>query len=180
MDASLFLLINGAHVPAVDDLMLLASAVGRAGFVWFATAAIAAVFPARRMGAWRLVLAVGFTYLMVDGVLKPLLPRERPFEVLAEARLIDQRPVTSSFPSGHAAAAVAGALAASRLLPEARIAWWVLAAAIAISRVYVGAHWPSDVMAGAVIGFALGWFALGGRRVSLTNSPAALPSSPTT
>lgn len=163
MDLSLFHFINQSHTPAADDVMLLASAVGRAGFVWFVAAAIAAVFPARRMAAWRLLLAVSLTYLAVDGALKPLVHRDRPFVVLEDTRLIDQRPLTSSFPSGHAASAMAGALAASRLLPEVRFVWWALAALIAVSRVYVGAHWPSDVLAGALLGIAVAWFVLGGR-----------------
>ena len=165
MDAALFLLINGSHSPALDDVMLLASALGKAGFIWLAAAVIAAVFPARRMPAWRLALAVGMAYLMVDGMIKTVVDRDRPYQVLADVRLIDQRPTSGSFPSGHTASAFAGALAASRLFPAVRVAWWALAAAIGVSRVYVGAHWPSDVLAGALIGVASAWFTLGGKRV---------------
>jgi undecaprenyl-diphosphatase len=165
MDSALFALINGRPSPALDDLLLLASALGKAGFIWLTVATIAAVFPHRRMAAWRLAVAVGIAYLTVDGIIKPVVDRDRPYEVVANARLIDQRPVTGSFPSGHAAAAAAGALAASRLLPSVRLVWWILAAAIAYSRVYVGAHWPSDVLAGVVVGLATAWFTLGGSRV---------------
>ena len=165
MDTSLFTLINQSHTPWLDDVTLLASALGRAAFVWLAVALIAAVFPNRRMAAWRLGLAVLLSQLAVDGVLKPVVGRDRPFEAMADVRLIDQRPRSGSFPSGHASAAFAGALAAGRLLPEAGVLWWVLAVAIACSRIYVGAHWPSDVVAGAIIGLAVGWFVLGGRAV---------------
>ena len=165
MDAALFTLINAGHRPWLDDLMLLASALGRAGFIWLAIAAIAAVFPARRMAAWRMVLVLAASYLVVDVLIKPVVDRPRPYEVVAEARLIDQRPTTASFPSGHAARAFAGALAASRVFPAGQIVWWPLAAAVAISRVYVGAHWPSDVLAGALLGLAVAWFTLGGARV---------------
>jgi len=165
LDLSLFSFINGTHTPWADELMLLASAVGRGGFVWIATAIIAAVFPRLRMAAWRVILSVALTFLLVDGVIKPIVHRERPFQVLPGARLIDTRPLTGSFPSGHAASAAAGALSVGRLLPAARIVWWPLAIAIAVSRIYVGAHWPSDVLAGALIGLAMGWFVLGGRRI---------------
>jgi membrane-associated phospholipid phosphatase len=179
LDLSLFTLINGAHAPWADDIMLLASALGRGGFVWISVALIAAVFPRHRMAAWRVLLSVGLTFLMVDGVLKPNIDRDRPFETLSAARLIDTRPQTASFPSGHAASAVAGALSVGRLLPAARLVWWPLGAAIAVSRIYVGAHWPSDVLAGAIIGWAMGWFVLGGRR-SIRPSPvwSGVPAEP--
>ncbi|MCC7123695.1 MAG: phosphatase PAP2 family protein [Acidobacteria bacterium] len=164
MDAALFPLINQSHSPALDDVMLLASAVGKAAFVWVAVALIAMVYPARRMAAFRVLIAVLCAYALVDGVLKRVVDRDRPFVQHADVRLIDQRPDTSSFPSGHAASAFAGALATSRLFPAARIVWWPLAILIAVSRVYVGAHWPTDVLAGALIGVAVAWFTLGGRR----------------
>lgn len=163
VDAFLFTVINQHHRPWLDDLMVLASAIGRASFIWLAVALIAALFPARRMAAFRVGLAVGLSYLVVDGVIKPVVDRDRPFEVMADTRLIDQRPLSGSFPSGHAASAFAGALATSRMLPAARIAWWAVAVVIAVSRVYVGAHWPSDVILGALVGLGVGWFVLGGR-----------------
>src|SRR5262245_27629389 len=104
MDTALFSAINGGRSPALDDLMLFASAIGKAGFVWLTVAVIAAVFPVRRMAAWRVVLAVGMAYFAADVLVKPFVGRPRPYEVVTEARLIDQRPVNSSFPSGHSAA----------------------------------------------------------------------------
>jgi undecaprenyl-diphosphatase len=151
--------------------MLLASALGAAGFIWWITALIAMVFPEKRAAAWRLLIAVGFTYAINEFMLKPLVDRARPFEVDTSITIIDARPTTPAFPSGHAAMAVAGAVAGSRMIPWSAWAWWPLAVLVAVSRVYIGVHWPSDVAVGALIGFAITWFVLGGKPNLPTHSP---------
>lgn len=163
MDTALLHYVIELRRPWLDDVMLVSSALGAAGFIWWVTALITMVFPNRRAAAWRLILAVGFTYALNDHVLKPLFDRERPFAADPAITVIDARPITDAFPSGHAAMAVAGAIAGSRALPGSAWAWWPLAAIIAVSRVYIGVHWPSDVVAGVAIGIAAAWFVLGGR-----------------
>ena len=149
--------------PWLDDLMVLASALGAGGFIWIIFASIAGIFPARTAAMWRLWLAVAVAFVVVDDVVKPFFERPRPFEVLPEVRLIDARPNSPSFPSAHAAMAAAGALAGSRMMGGAAVVLWPLALVIAFSRVYLGVHWPSDVVVGAAIGYAIAWFVLGGR-----------------
>lgn len=143
--------------------MVTASALGAAGFLWWVMALIAGIFPARRPAAWRLLLTLGFAFLINDSVLKPIFDRPRPFETIPELQIIDARPTSPSFPSGHAAMAMAGAIAGARMLPPAAWVLWPLGAVVAVSRIYVGVHWPTDVLAGAIVGFASAWFVLGGR-----------------
>jgi undecaprenyl-diphosphatase len=163
MDATLFSLINGAHREWLDTVMLFMTDVGRRGFVWFVIAAIACLWPQHRAGAWRLALAIGLGMLVTNGILKPTIERDRPFDVLTNVRVIDARPPTYSFPSGHATSAAAGAIAASRMFPAAAPVFYTVAALIAVSRVYVGVHFPADVVAGFLVGTACALFALGGR-----------------
>jgi undecaprenyl-diphosphatase len=163
MDVTLFTLINGAHTEWLDTVMLFMTDVGRRGFVWFVIAAIACLWPQHRAAAWRLVLSIGLAMLVTNVVLKPAIGRARPFDVLADARVIDARPPTYAFPSGHATSAAAGAVAASRMFPAAAPLFYTMAALIAVSRVYVGVHFPADVVAGLLVGAACALFALGGR-----------------
>ena len=146
--------------------MLLSSALGAAGFIWWVTALITMIFPGRRMAAYRMLLAGVFTWGISEYVLKPVVDRPRPFEVDSSLTVIDARPVTRSFPSGHAAMAVAYAVGGSRMIPGSAWVWWTLAVIVAVSRVYIGVHWPSDVIGGAVLGLACAWFVLGGRSIA--------------
>jgi membrane-associated phospholipid phosphatase len=164
LDAALLHQVIQLRRPWLDDLMILASALGAGGFIWIIYGSIAGIFPANTAAMWRLWLAIAVTFIVVDDVVKPFFERPRPFEVMTEITLIDARPDSPSFPSGHAAMAVAGALAGSRILPFSGAMLWPLAAVVALSRIYLGVHWPTDVLAGGLMGLAIAWFILGGRR----------------
>lgn len=104
--------------------------------------------------AMRLAGILAAESLLVNGIVKSLFKRERP--VVQEERPHALRiPMTTSFPSGHASAAVVAALVLSdesRLTPV----WWGLAATVAASRVHVRIHHASDVIGGAAVGLAFG------------------------
>jgi len=98
--------------------------------------------------------SVAMTSAVVNLAVKPLGRRRRPdrsTEMVPLARQV-RMPRSSSFPSGHTAAAVAFATAAGRVLPLAGIPLHVLAALVGYSRVHTGVHYPGDVLAGALIG----------------------------
>ena len=175
MDAAIFTVINSAHTPALDVLMLGASWLGYFPGIWFAFGAAALWSPRPRAAAFRMCLAVALAYAVASGVLKPFVGRARPFQTpTLAARTIETHPPTSaSFPSGHAATAVAGALAAARFVPRASWAFWTLATLVAYSRVYLGVHYPSDVIGGALVGAACAWLVLGARHASTWIRPPA-------
>lgn len=93
-------------------------------------------------------------------LLKPIFQRQRPSVVLADAQPMFGVRGSYSFPSVHATNAFASAIVLDAVFPGARAALLVLAALVSYSRIYVGDHWPSDVLAGALLGTLIG---LGGR-----------------
>lgn len=122
--------------------------------LWWGVAAVLAVRkgPARR-GALRGVAAVAGASALANLVAKPVFPRRRPAEdEVPEHRRLRNRPVSSSFPSGHSASAAAFVTAVAMESPRAGLALVPIAGAVAYSRVHTGVHWPSDVAAGVALG----------------------------
>ena len=170
-DFAAFQWLRVHHSPFLDVLMAGLSDIARGGTIWVALAfLIAFLRPSRWQGVVQVVLAVVLAFFLTDYVAKPFFNRSRPFESYAEERVYGYRPTTPSFPSGHAASAIAGVAALVRLAPEARSIFWVFAVLIAFSRVYLGVHYPADVIAGALLGLAIGEFVVGGTKWNFAES----------
>jgi YegS/Rv2252/BmrU family lipid kinase len=140
--------------PTVDRMLVKLTEAADHSVLWLVLAATGAALGGRRgrRAAGMGVGALAFTSATVNGPLKLLVGRRRP----TPRRWLRRTPRTSSFPSGHAASAFAFAVAATREVPEAGPVLLPLAAGVAYSRVYLGAHYPSDVLAGAAFGTAVG------------------------
>jgi undecaprenyl-diphosphatase len=103
------------------------------------------------------IAAVVVAQLVSNGVCKQVTGRRRPPKEWIPHDEVEDRPDSSSFPSGHTAAAVAFTGAVAPAWPVAGALCAVPAAAVAVERVQSGAHYPSDVVAGATIGLATAW-----------------------
>ncbi|WP_328601609.1 bifunctional phosphatase PAP2/diacylglycerol kinase family protein [Nocardia terrae] len=107
----------------------------------------------RRRAAVRGVAALGSAALIVDAGLKPLIGRRRPAaDLLPGRRRLSPAPTSSSFPSGHSAAAAAFATAVALESPTTALVLAPLAATVAYSRIHTGVHWGSDVLVGTAVG----------------------------
>lgn len=176
LDFAAFQWLDSLHSPFLDPLMAGLSDIGRGNAIWgFLAILIGFVHRSRWPAVVQVLFAVGLTFLITDYVAKPFFNRARPFESYAESRVYGYKPTTRSFPSGHAAGAIAGAYALVRLAPEGRVVFWILAALIAFSRVYLGVHYPADVLAGALLGLAVGKFVVGGTTWRFSNRRSGDP-----
>jgi len=146
--------IVGHRVAGLDAPMWALSEIARGGAVFIACGL--ALWIANRCtprAFLELVLAIALAAFASDAVLKPLVGRMRPYTHDSTRPIIGTLPKSMSFPSGHTANAVAGAIVLSAIAPGARLVWWALAAAVGYSRMYLGMHYPFDVLGGAVVGF---------------------------
>jgi membrane-associated phospholipid phosphatase/diacylglycerol kinase family enzyme len=139
---------------ALDTAMKALSTAANHSGLWFAVAAgLSARRGATRKAAGRGVLAIALASFTANAVCKPLLPRRRPAAAeLPAYQTLPDPPTSSSFPSGHAASAVAFTTAVGLESPKLALALAPVAVAVAYSRVHVGVHWASDVVAGGALG----------------------------
>jgi undecaprenyl-diphosphatase len=145
-----------AHrVGVLDPVFRWLTYAGVGGAVWLALAVVVVAAVARRPKPFVLVALVdGAAQLLVPGV-QQLVGRARPHVPTLVAE-----PHGHSFPSGHATSSFACAVVLYSFTPRLRAWLLLLAAAIAFSRLYVGVHYPLDVLAGSALGSALGWAVL--------------------
>jgi membrane-associated phospholipid phosphatase len=124
------------------------------GLWWVTAGVLAAAGPSTRTAARRGLQAMLLAGPPCDAVAKRMADRNRPPRFL-RARHRGRVPDSGSFPSGHAAAAAAFATAVALETPIAGTLVTGLAAVVGLSRVYTGAHYPSDVAVGAAVGVAV-------------------------
>jgi undecaprenyl-diphosphatase len=165
VDLWLFERLTPWHAGWLDAAMGAISISGTASAVWLVLASVAMMRPRHRAAAWRLYLTLLLCFVTVDLVLKPTFARSRPVSVRAYegARAVPPLPRSLSFPSGHTAAAFGAAVSMSRMWPQGRVVWWLLALLMGYSRIYVGHHYPLDVVGGAIVGVLVALWVLGGR-----------------
>jgi undecaprenyl-diphosphatase len=115
--------------------------------------------PVDRQRGWKAMRAVApalwLATAIVEHPIKKWFRRRRPFIYLIEAIIVGRKPGSYSFPSGHSAAAFAGALLLAREYPAGARGFFGLASLVAFSCIYLGVHYPGDVLSGSLLGMVL-------------------------
>ncbi len=147
-------------IPVINRTAYLASESAHNSVLWHVIGiTMAIVRPDLRGRAVRMAVTLGIESILVNGIIKPLIGRERPGNWEVDEHQA-RRPKTSSFPSGHASSAVVAATMLHDAVPRGRVVWWGLALGVATSRIHTRMHHASDVLAGAAIGRVIGKKAL--------------------
>lgn len=142
------------HTPAVEKAAQLIAGSGENGYLWFGIGLVGAAFDPPRRRQWLFSAAIGPVAIGLNFGLKLIVRRPRP--TLEGLPPLGGAPSSLSFPSAHATASFAAATAMSRFAPELKLALFGAAATMAVTRPYLGMHYPSDVIAGAVLGTIIG------------------------
>lgn len=157
LDGSILLFIQEFfRNPVLTPIMKVITTLGNDGLVWILFTLLLLAIPRTRRVGCMLTAALLGTLLINNIVLKNLVARTRPYEVVEGLTYLVKKPSDFSFPSGHAGCAFSAACIMFRRLPKRYgVPALVLAVFISLSRLYVGVHYPSDVLFGVVSGIAV-------------------------
>lgn len=143
------------HTHASERAVRVYSGLGQHAVCWLGFGLGGAVVDTGRSGAWRRSTAVVAGAYLVNQAIKLAVRRPRP--MLPDLPPLVATPTQLSFPSAHATSSLAAARAYGGLAPAPAL--YAAAISMALSRVWLGVHYPSDVLAGGALGVALGGLA---------------------
>ena len=140
------------QVPAVQPVVVAFTRAGEHALLWHAIGLAGAVADRPRAAAWRRGMLVVLGTELVNTAVKTVFRRSRP--ALEDLPSLVTLPTSLSFPSAHSSTSFAAARVYSTMLPARPL--FAAASAMALSRVYLGVHYPSDIAVGAALGLGIG------------------------
>lgn len=162
LDGQLLLWINQTvQMPILDDFILIFTALGNSGAIWIVCSLVMLCWKkTRKIGFWALIsMLLGL--LITNVTIKPLVARSRPWLVVDGLSNLIESSDPNSFPSGHTCAAFAAGFSWALHVNQRWLKVLCVGQAVLMgySRLHVGVHFPTDVLAGAVIGTMCAWLA---------------------
>lgn len=151
--------------PGMDVFMKSITFLGDYAIVWFVCIGIMACMPSKRRYALAMLVALVAVFLIGDVIIKPIVERVRPFITHDYGSLVIEAPTSFSFPSGHSGTSFAPAMVFCLIPNEQKNKWLsagkvlavIFACLVAFSRLYLCVHYPTDVLAGCILGLIVGY-----------------------
>ncbi|GHU81295.1 phosphatase PAP2 family protein [Clostridia bacterium] len=148
----LYFIQNHMVNPILNVIMPFLSLIGNGGAIWFVTAIILILTKKYRSCGIIILIAVIIGFLSGELLIKNIVARPRPCYIDTTIKMLVNKPITFSFPSGHTCSSFAASVVMLRYNKKIGIPSVALACCIAFSRLYLFVHFPTDVLAGAALG----------------------------
>ena len=156
IDAAILLFFQQLRNPVTDPILAFFSIIGNTGYVWIAIALILLIRKKTRRHGIQLALCLIASLIINNLILKNLVARPRPFtEIEGLTVMLSQHLADAgswSFPSGHAGSSFAAAWSLNCSCAKKARWSWIVGALVAFSRSYIGVHYLSDIICGALFG----------------------------
>ena len=150
--------LQNIHNPILDKIMIVLSTIGDAGLLWIGVAILLICMKKYRKCGLQVAVAMLLTFIVGNLILKNMIHRDRPCWIDPSITLLVKSPSDFSFPSGHSMNGFTASVSILLCDKKLGIPAVILAAAIAFSRLYNFVHFPTDVIAGIVIGIVSALF----------------------
>ena len=150
--------LQSLHTPILDKIMQLITHLGDMGIIWIILTIVMLLIPKTRKSGVIMAAALIVDVILCNVILKNLIARVRPYDVNTAVQVLVAKPKDFSFPSGHTAASFASVVAL--FMAGERKLWkpaLMLSCLIAVSRLYLYVHYPTDVLGGMVFGILAGF-----------------------
>lgn len=144
--------IQAMHTAWLTPLMILVSTLGNAGLIWILTGIVMLIPKKTRQCGITMLIAMAFSFLLGNIILKNLIARARPFMLDETVKLLIPQPGEFSFPSGHTLNSFTAATVIFLHFRKPGIGALIFAGLIAFSRMYLFVHFPTDIIGGLILG----------------------------
>ncbi|MGV8979661.1 phosphatase PAP2 family protein [Clostridium sp.] len=148
----LFIIKKYVHNRYLDIIMPIVTFTGNLGVVWIVIAIALIVDKPYRVIGNSIIITLIICTIVGEGIVKHIVRRIRPCNKLDNSSLLSLKPISYSFPSGHTLSSFAAAEMLSLYFTQYRLIFMSIALLIAVSRLYLYVHYPTDVIAGVIIG----------------------------
>lgn len=136
----------------LDIIMPLITHLGTLGILWIAIATMLMLSSPYKLVGAAVIVTLTITTFIGEGIIKHIIRRTRPCNKQNIVNLLISKPSSYSFPSGHTVSSFAAAEILSRYFYEYKLIFMAIAVLIALSRLYLYVHYPTDIIAGIIIG----------------------------
>lgn len=151
-NAILLFIKNNMHWYMMDKAMVVITSLGNGGAIWIVIACVLIISKKYRKAGLMLSGALILGTVFGEGILKHVVHRIRPCASIPAANLLISKPLSYSFPSGHTTSSFAAAGVLAQYFKDYAFGFFTLASLIAFSRLYLYVHYPTDVLAGIILG----------------------------
>ncbi len=152
----IFFIYKNLHNQILDTIMILFTILGNNSIIWIIIAILLMLNKKTRKIGFITILALIISAILSEVILKNIIQRPRPSTDFPTVKLLINRLTSYSLPSGHTTTSFAAAFVLSKYLKKYLLIFWTIATMIGLSRIYLFMHYPSDVLAGIVLGIICG------------------------
>lgn len=148
------------HNPIMDKIMIFITGLGDGGFIWILIGLALLISKKYRKVGFMVLGAIALGAILGEGILKNIIKRDRPFISIEGIDMLIKAPTSYSFPSGHTISSFSAAGVLSINFKNKSIYIFTLAVLIGFSRIYLGVHFPIDIIAAIILGLSCSYISL--------------------